>query len=59
MSERSEDDTAARTRTLLEAAERVSRQLEAQNQRLSEAIEMFHQEVLTPLRKGETPGALQ
>jgi histidinol dehydrogenase len=51
------EELRVRTDELLAAAERVSAELETQNQRLAEAIELFHRDVLLPLREGRQPNA--
>jgi uncharacterized protein YqfA (UPF0365 family) len=52
------DALNTRTQELLAAAERVSQELEAQNQRLAAAIDLFHRDVLVPLREGRNPNAV-
>ncbi len=44
----------ARTAALVEAAERVARELQAQNHALAEAIREFERDVLMPLRREHT-----
>lgn len=51
------EELRMRTDELLAAAERVSNELELQNTRLAEAIELFHRDVLAPLREGREPNA--
>ncbi len=47
-------EVRARTQALVDAAERVAAELQAQNRALAAAIAEFERDVLTPLRKGES-----
>ena len=48
-----DEDLEARTRQLLATAIEVAQQLREQNQRLAQAIENFHHDLLVPFRESE------
>ncbi len=45
-----DEELAARTRQLLFAAQNISRELALQTERLATTIEVFHREVVDPMR---------
>lgn len=47
----SDDQLKIRTEELLRSAERISKELVMQSERLADAIDSFEREIITPLRE--------